>query len=291
MPKYSSFGEIDGSFTDRQSSNIAILPVPYDKTSTWIKGADKGPLAVLEASRELELYDIETGTEVYREGIHTLEPLSVDAPPEQMVREVQEEALKLIEEGKFVVTLGGEHSVSIGSVLAHAAKNEDLSVLHLDAHSDLRDEYKGSRFNHACVAARIREACPMVQVGIRSMPPEDKGKLAPDNVFYAHEIFDNSDWIGTVVERLSRNVYVTIDLDVLDPSVMPSTGTPQPGGLTWYQVTALLKAAAEYRNVVGFDVVELCPNEHNKAPDLLAAKLIYKFLSYIMSFRANERSE
>ena len=281
MPKYSSFGEIDKSWTERASSKIAILPVPYDRTSTWIKGADKGPLAILEASQELELYDIETGTEVYRRGIHTCKPLSVDVPPEEMVRRVEQEVLRLREEGKFVVTLGGEHSVSVGAVLAHAAGNKDFSVLQLDAHSDLRDEYKGSAFNHSCVAARIKEACPLVQVGIRSMPVEDKGKLDADNIFFAHEIYDNADWIGTAVERLSRNVYVTIDLDVLDPSVMPSTGTPQPGGLTWYQVTALLKAVAEYRNVVGFDVVELCPNESNKAPDLLAAKLVYKFLSYI----------
>jgi agmatinase len=154
-------------------------------------------------------------------------------------------------------------------------------VLQLDAHSDLRDEYEGSRYNHACVMARVKEICPVVQVGVRSMCVEEKEKINPESTFFAKDIVNNDEWIGRVLDRLSLNVYVTIDLDVFDPSIMPSTGTPEPGGLAWYPVMRLLRSLTENKNVVGFDVVELCPTEQNKAPDFLAAKLVYKFLSYI----------
>ena len=282
MEQYTCFTGLGEKFTGFGSSKIAILPVPYDRTSTWIKGAAKGPFAVLEASPHLEWYDIETDSEVYRRGIHTCPPVEAEQlPPEEMVREVERAAAGLIDADKFVVTLGGEHSVSIGAVKAHNDAFKDLCVLQLDAHMDLRDEYEGSRYNHACVMARVREICPAVQVGIRSMDASEKAKINKRDVFFARDIVGSNDWTKKVVDRLSENVYVTIDLDVLDPSEMPSTGTPVPGGLNWYQVTGLLKAVAEKRRVAGFDVVELCPSEHNKAPDFLAAKLIYKFLSYI----------
>lgn len=282
MEQYTCFTGLGEKFTGFGSSKIAILPVPYDRTSTWIKGAAKGPFAVLEASPHLEWYDIETDSEVYKRGIHTCPPVEAEQlPPEEMVREVERAAAGLIDADKFVVTLGGEHSVSIGAVKAHNDAFKDLCVLQLDAHTDLRDEYEGSRYNHACVMARVREICPAVQVGIRSMDASEKAKINKRDVFFARDIVGSNDWTKKVVDRLSENVYVTIDLDVLDPSEMPSTGTPVPGGLNWYQVTGLLKAVAEKRRVAGFDVVELCPNEHNKAPDFLAAKLIYKFLSYI----------
>ena len=155
-----------------------------------------------------------------------------------------------------------------------------MTVLQLDAHADLRDEYDGSKFNHACVMARIKELCPAVQVGIRSMDISEKESIDPDKTFFAKDIVDTADWIQNVISLLSDNVYVTIDLDVFDPSIVPSTGTPEPGGLGWYEVLSLLKNLSSAKNIVGFDVVELCPNENNKAPDFLAAKLIYKFLSY-----------
>ena len=275
------FGDFDSSLNEQENGAINILPVPYDKTTTWIKGADKGPRAILEASKALELYDIETGTEVYKKGIQTCSFLKVSDDPELMAREVEEMVLLLRATGKFVVTLGGEHSVSIGAVRAHNSSVENMCVLQLDAHADLRDEYEGSKYNHACVTARVKEICPVVQVGIRSMDIEEVSKADPDSIFYARDIMGSADWIEKVIEQTCQNVYVTIDLDVFDPSIMPSTGTPQPGGLDWYQVTKLLKTLSEQRNVVGFDMVELCPNEGNKAPDLLAAKLVYKFLSYI----------
>jgi agmatinase len=285
MKRYKHFAGLDGLFAEWNRARIAILPVPYDKTSTWIKGADKGPLALLEASPMLELYDIETDLEVYREGIYTCRGLAAGSSPEEMVRRVENKVLKLLDSDKFVVTLGGEHSVSIGSIKAHAAKFKDLCVLQLDAHSDLRDEYEGSRYNHACVAARVRETCSIVQAGIRSMRVEDRTIMARQDVFFAKDIVAEDGWIDSIIERLSDNVYVTVDLDVFDPSIVPSTGTPVPGGLDWYQVTGLLRAVAEQKKVAGFDVVELCPNPADKAPDLLAAKLVYKFLSYIYKYK------
>jgi len=294
MGQHKVFAGLNKEFTAWDTARVAVLPVPYDKTSTWIKGADKGPFAILGASGALEFYDIETDSEVYLQGIHTCFPLVPNRKPEKMVREIKEKVGELIGSGKFIVILGGEHSVSIGSIEAFYDKFEDLSVLQLDAHSDLRDEYEGSKYNHACVAARIKEICPVVQVGIRSMSVEEKDKIVPGNIFYAKDIVARreargerrEDWVDEVISRLSDNVYVTIDLDVFDPAVMPSTGTPEPGGLSWYDVTGLLRKVAEKKNIVGFDCVELCPNKMNKAPDFLAAKLVYKFLSYI--FKARE---
>ena len=281
MEQYNVFADLDEAFRVRDRSKIAVLPVPYDKTSTWIKGADKGPLAIIEASGAVELYDIETDSEVYKRGIYTCDPIVTDSPPGEMVSQVEEKVARLLEDDKFVVTLGGEHSVSAGPVKAHSAKYEDFSVLQLDAHADLREEYEGSRYNHACIMARVRELCPVVQVGVRSMCAEEKGDLDPKSMFFAKDIIGRDDWIDKVVDRLSPNVYVTIDLDVFDPSIMPSTGTPEPGGLTWYPVISLLRAVSRKKTVVGFDVVELCPNDADKAPDFMAAKLVYKFLSYI----------
>jgi agmatinase len=185
-----------------------------------------------------------------------------------------------LDKGKFIIVIGGEHSVSIGSIQAHAEKYDDLTVLQLDAHTDLRDEYHDSKYNHACVMARVKEKCPIVQVGIRSMDASEKDSIDSSRTFFAKDIYNNTDWIKQVISKLTDNVYVTIDLDVFDPSIMPSTGTPEPGGLLWYDVLMLLKNISKKKNIVGFDVVELCPESHNRAPDFLAAKLIYKFLSY-----------
>ncbi|MHC4362583.1 MAG: agmatinase [Planctomycetota bacterium] len=263
-----------------KNAGIVVVPVPYDGTSTWVKGAHKGPSAIIEASANMELYDIETDSEVYRKGIFTDTPVETGSSPERIIEAVAQRAQTHICDKKFVVVIGGEHSVSIGSVKAHLEEGADITVLQLDAHADLRDEYNGSKYNHACVMARIREMCPIVQVGIRSMDSSEKHLLDRDNVFFAKDIHGDKDWLERAVSKLSGNVYITIDLDVFDPSIMPSTGTPEPGGLLWYDVLALLKAVTQRNNIVGFDVVELCPDETNKAPDFLAAKLIYKLLSY-----------
>jgi len=275
----SNFGAIPAAYAREESARIVVLPVPYDETSTWMKGADRGPQAIIDASANMELFDIETGSEVFRQGIFTAPAVSEKHSPEAMVAAVRERVSGYLEKGKFVVTVGGEHSVSVGSIQAHAARHPGMAVLQLDAHADLREEYAGSRFNHACVMARVREICPIVQVGIRSLDRAEQANLTPGSVFWAHDIAGNTGWIEAVLARLPAECYATIDLDVFDPAIMPSTGTPEPGGLFWYDVTRLLQAVSRRCRVVGFDVVELCPGNYNRAPDFLAAKLIYQFLS------------
>ncbi|MCF7794190.1 MAG: agmatinase [Candidatus Cloacimonetes bacterium] len=276
-----NFADITEKYAQFDTAKIVILPVLYDGTSTWQKGSDKGPEAILEASANMELYDIETDCEVFKQGIFTAEPIAENTLPELMVHEVEKSVSDFLKADKFVVTLGGEHSVSMGTIKAHSLKYENLTILQLDAHTDLREDYEGSRFNHACVMARVKEMeLPFLQVGIRSMDIEEKTSINPDRTFFAKDIAGRSDWQEQVIPLLSENVYVTIDLDVFDPALMPSTGTPEPGGLDWWNVLKLLKLVAENCNIIGFDVVELCPSETNKAPDFLAAKLIYKLLSY-----------
>lgn len=280
MGQTTNFGDLPEEYTALENARVVVIPVPFDRTSTWLKGAEKGPAAIIEASAHMELYDIETDSEVYKKGIFTAEPVDGQELPEDMVEMVAEQVQRYLENDKFVVVVGGEHSVSIGSVRGHVAKNADITILQLDAHSDLRDEYEGSRYNHACTMARIVELCPIMQVGIRSMDSSEKKALDTNRVIFAQDIFTNKNWIENVLSKLSQNVYVTIDLDVFDPSIMPSTGTPEPGGLLWYDMLRFMRTVFENRNVVGFDIVELCPDKRNKAPDFLAAKLIYKLLSY-----------
>jgi len=280
MGKLFNYGDLPEGYHSLEDAHVVIVPVAYDGTSTWVKGADKGPRAIIEASCNMELYDIETDSEVYKEGIFTDSIIGGGTLPSELVETVFGVVGRYLRMGKFPVVIGGEHSVSIGSIKAHAEKYENLSILQLDAHSDLRDEYEGSKYSHACVMARAKEICPIVQVGIRSMDVSEKGAMDKSRVFFAEDIHDNTDWIKKVVATLSDNVYITVDLDVFDPSIMPATGTPEPGGLLWYDVLAMLKAISSKKNVVGFDVVELCPDDGNKAPDFLAAKLIYKMLSY-----------
>ena len=280
MERIVNFGDLPEENSNLDQANVVILPVPFDRTSTWLKGADKGPQAIIEASAHMELYDIETDSEVYLKGIYTAEPVDGNLVPDDMVESVRENVRHYIEDGKFVVVVGGEHSVSIGPIRAHVENHPDITVLQLDAHADLRNEYEGSGYNHACVMARVKELCQIVQVGIRSMDSSEKAALDRSRGVLAEDIYRDKGWAEKVISRLSEKVYITIDLDVFDPSVMPSTGTPEPGGLLWYDVLVLLKAVFDDKEVVGFDVVELCPDQRNKAPDFLAAKLIYKLLSY-----------
>ncbi|HBH60861.1 MAG TPA: agmatinase [Nitrospiraceae bacterium] len=275
-----NFGGLSQKYSNYKNAHIVILPVPFDKTSSWMKGSDKGPRAIINASRNMELYDIETASEVYMKGIYTAEGV-IAGNSRNMIREVREKVDHFIGEGKFIVLLGGEHMVSLGSIEAHAGHFRNMSILHLDAHSDMRDSYEGDKFSHACIMARARETTDnIVSVGIRSSDASELGNMDRGRVFYASAINKSKDWIRKVTGKLSRNVYISIDLDVFDPSLMPSTGTPEPGGLGWYEVLDLLEYVAKRKNIVGFDVVELCPSKYNMAPDFLAAKLIYKLLSF-----------
>lgn len=274
------YGDLPKEYTSFETSKVVILPVPYDGSSTWLKGADKGPEALLEASANMEVYDIETDSEVHKIGIHTAEPVLVDGSPEDMVDVVYKEMTFLLKKKKFPVIIGGEHSVSIGAFKAVAEQFNDLTILQFDAHADMRDSYEGSKCNHACVMARAREVAPVIQLGIRSMSVEEREDIQPDRIFYMTDMLHNKTWYYDLLNKLTRNVYITIDLDVFDPSIMPSTGTPEPGGMTWYDVLEVLKKVSEMANIVGFDVVELKPVSENKSPDFLASKLIYTLLTY-----------
>lgn len=278
-----TFLDLPPSFSDTDRPAVAILPVPYDLTSTWKKGADRGPAAILEASTQVELYDIETASEPFRRGIVTLDEVRFEGPPEELADEVASRTREILARGQLPVILGGEHSVSIGSIRAAAEVFPRLSVLQIDAHADTRETYEGSACNHACVMARARELCPIVQVGIRSVDASEVDGLDPTRVFWAHEISDDDSWMQRAVDLLTDDVYVTIDLDAFDPSLMPATGTPEPGGLSWRQVSGLLAAVAGARNVVGFDVVELLPQAGAHACDFLAAKLVHRFLAVIFA--------
>jgi agmatinase len=279
MTNNNNYGGSD-AYSSLEDAKVVVVPVPYDETSTWGKGADLGPEAILDASANMELYDIESDSEVFNIGIFTSDPVLEKSSPESMVNAVHREALKFLNLGKFVVGIGGEHSITTGFVRAHHEKFDKLSVLQLDAHTDLRPEYEGSKYNHACVMSRVAEIVPFVQVGIRSMDSIEKPFLVIDNLFLAEDIYNNNSWMDDAIARLNNNVFITIDLDVFDPSIMPSTGTPEPGGMLWYQVIDFLRKVVAQKNVVGFDVMELAPNKNNKSPDFLAAKLIYKLLSY-----------
>jgi agmatinase len=276
-----TFGGISEEYSNYRDSGVVLLSVPYDETSTWNKGADKGPAAIIEAAPIMELYDIETASEPYKVGIHILPEITDMPTPDRMVENVYRETKKHLENGKMVVTLGGEHSVSIGAIKAYTEKFPGMCVLQIDAHADMRPEYLGTRYNHACVMHRVKEMCPIVQVGIRSMDVDEKEFTDPERIFFAHDIFTRSTpWIPEIIELLDEQVYITIDLDAIDPSLMPSTGTPEPGGFGYYELLKLLRQVVASRKVVGFDIVELCPNEIDKAPDFLACKLFYKILAY-----------
>jgi agmatinase len=233
----------------------------------------------------MELYDIETQTEVYRKGVYLAEAVIENESPESMTDAVHQAVKNYLDKGKFVTMFGGEHSVSIGSIRAFMNKFENLTVLQYDAHADLRPEYHGSKCNHACAVYEASKKANLIQVGIRSMDIEEEEHMDRFKTFFAHDIAADRSraWMREVNELCTENVYITIDLDVFDSSFMPSTGTPEPGGMDWYSILDSIKMVVKSKNVVGFDIVELCPNPANKAPDFLAAKLYYKILSYIFA--------
>ena len=270
-------------------AKIVLIPVPYDGTSTWQKGADKGPEAFLDASANMELYDIETGTEVYHQGVHLVDAVTENSSPEAMVEAVHQTTKKYIKRNKFVTIFGGEHSVSIGTVRAFNEMYPSLTVLQLDAHADLRKSYEGSTCNHACAMYEASQNTNLIQVGIRSMDVMEKTVMDEEKTYFAHEMAVDDTWMDAAIDQMTENVFITIDLDVFDPSIMPSTGTPEPGGLLWYETLEFLKQVFEEKNVVGFDIVELCPNKIDKSSDFLAAKLYYKMLSY--KFQNEEAEE
>lgn len=287
-----NYAGIPDKYARIDEAKVVLIPVPYDGTSTWQKGADKGPDAFLDASANMELYDIETRTEVYKKGIYLAPPVTEDSSPEKMVEAVYKTTKNYIKQEKFVTLFGGEHSVSIGSIKAFNESFEDLTVVQLDAHADLRPEYEGSTCNHACALHQASKNTNLIQVGIRSMDVSEKDHMDENQVYFAHDLYE--DWQEDAIGQMTPNVFITIDLDAFDPSIMPSTGTPEPGGLFWYETLDFLKMMFKKKNVVGFDIVELCPDKKEKSSDFLAAKLYYKMLSYkfkYQNFNENDEDE
>ncbi|HOU50351.1 MAG TPA: agmatinase [Smithella sp.] len=278
-----NFGGIYPAHSLREATFV-VVPVPYDLTSTYQPGSRRGPTAIIEASTNMELYDEELKKETYLAGIHTTLPVDIDARgPKNMVSAVRKKISKIVALNKIPVMLGGEHSITFGAVQAVQEKYPKLSVLQLDAHADLRESYQGSPYSHASVARRISEICPLVQVGIRSMSKEEGDFLPQSKVksYSADFVAENKDWCERVCKNLKGDVFVTIDLDVFDPSIMPATGTPEPGGLFWREVVRLLKRVASSCTIRGFDIVELAPIPGNIGPDFMTAKLIYRLMGYM----------
>ncbi|WP_034041655.1 agmatinase [Wocania ichthyoenteri] len=278
--KTKTYAGIPEEFAKLESAKIVLIPVPYDGTSTWQKGADKGPEAFLNASENMELYDIETDTEVYKQGVHLVDAVTENSSSETMVEAVHQTVKRYIKKNKFVTIFGGEHSISIGTIRAFNEMYPSLTVLHIDAHADLRESYKGSKCNHACAVYEASQNTNLIQVGIRSMDVMEKTVMDDEKTYFAHDMAIDDTWMDAAIDQMTDNVFITFDLDAFDPSIMPSTGTPEPGGLLWYETLEFLKQVFEEKNVVGFDIVELCPNSKDKSSDFLAAKLYYKMLSY-----------
>ncbi len=281
---HSSFLGLSAAEFTLENARAVLIPVPYDGTTTYRAGTREGPRAILAASKELEPYDEETETEAFRCGIATLEELPVIVTsPREMVDSVCEVGDAVLTTGKLPVLLGGEHLMSLGMIRAVARHYDDFCILHLDAHSDLRTEYQGSAYSNACIMRCALEYAPIVQVGIRSTTIEEHRFIRDRKIpcFFAHELHRDPGLFERIVEHLGPRVYVSVDLDVFDPSVMPAVGTPEPGGLSWYQVTDLLRAVVKEREVIGLDFMELNPVPQLIAPDFLAARLIYKTLSYV----------
>lgn len=281
------FGGIDTKYAEYDSASVLLQSIPYDGTSTWIKGADKAFGAFLEATENMELYDIETDSEVYKQGIHILTEISEKSSPEILFQTVYEKTKELLKTKKFITFFGGEHSISIGIIKAYYEEYSMLTVLQLDAHADLRKSYLGSKYNHACALHDASLNTNLIQVGIRSMDICEKQYMDKHKCFFAEDIYRKNDWQEKSIELMTDNVYLTIDLDVFDPSIMPATGTPEPGGLDWNTTINYLKRVFETKNVVGFDIVELAPINELKAPNYLTAKLYYKLLSY--KFNCHEK--
>lgn len=282
-----NFGGIDEEqYSSLDAARVVVLPVSYEGTVSYGTGTGAGAMAIVNASRNMELYDEETDAEVYKIGIHTLDEFEPRDTPELMMSALYDYTRDLLKAEKFICMLGGEHSVSAPIIKAHAEKFHNMSVLQIDAHADLRDTYDGTPHSHASIMARVVKdlRIPSVQVGIRSISADEARLLSdglPTKIFWARDIAGKTDWIDAAIDSLTENVYLTIDIDGLDPSIVPTTGTPEPGGLGWYETLMLIRKLAEKKRIVGMDLVEYSYFENYDSPAFLCAKLVYKSLAYI----------
>ncbi|MCH2525877.1 MAG: agmatinase [Dehalococcoidia bacterium] len=279
-----SFGGLNAQESDPSLSQIVVIPVPYDSTTSFRGGSREGPNAILNASRYLEDFDIELGKETYLVGIHTTEEVEPHVgSPEQMMERVYGAVYPWASLGKIVSVLGGEHSISIGSVRALAEIYPDLSVLYIDAHADMRDEYMGSKYSHACTARRIMEICPLVPLGVRSMSKEEMDFVTSNNlkVHFGGEMNSSNNWdMESILSSLSEKVYISLDLDAMDLSLISGVGNPEPGGIDWNNMLGIIKAVSSEKRIVGFDLTELSPIDGSVASSFVAAKLAYKIMGY-----------
>lgn len=283
-----NFGGIDeAEYSSFDSARVLVLPVAFEGTVSYGTGTGRGAMSIIDASRNMELYDDETDAEIYKIGIHTLPEFEPRDTPDRMMADLYDRTKDLVRTGKFLCMIGGEHSISAPVIRAHREKFEGLSVLQIDAHADLRDTYDGTPHSHASIMARVVKdmKIPAVQVGIRSISAEEARALKsvnlPTRIYWARDVVGRTDWIDEAIRHLSDDVYLTIDIDGLDPSLVPTTGTPEPGGLGWYETLTLIRKVAENKSVVGMDLVEFSEAPNNDAPAFLCAKLIYKSLAYI----------
>ncbi|MBI3895760.1 MAG: agmatinase [Acidobacteria bacterium] len=292
LPAYPSrpplnFGGLEEPYASYDQARMVVWPIPLERTTTYKPGTRYGPAAILDASRNMELYDEELRSEPFRCGFHTLPEMETHSGTiEEVMANLHTVASGLLADGKFVLALGGEHSLTPPIVAACAKKFSNLSVLQIDAHADLRDTYEGTRHSHACALRRVLEICPAVQVGIRSLSKEEADALphlSNTRVFFAQQIAGQppEKWVPEVVESLSEAIYVTLDVDGLDPSLMPATGTPEPGGLGWHEVLRLLKEVAARKTIIAADIVELSPQPGFHACEFLCARLAYKIAGYV----------
>lgn len=274
------FAGIEGEHNEFKNANVLLQSIPYDGTSTWGKGADEGFGAFLDAAENMEIYDIETDSEVYKKGVHIIDPILEDSSPEAVFESVYTNTKKLLKTNKFLTFFGGEHSISIGVIKAFYEAHPDITILQIDAHADLRPEYHGSPYNHACAVYDASRNANLIQVGIRSMDTSEVQYMDKDKCYFAEDMYGNTDWMEDSINKMTDKVYITLDLDVFDPSIMPATGTPEPGGLLWNPAIRYLRKVFQQKNVLGFDIVELAPIEGLSAPQFMTAKLYYKMLSY-----------
>ncbi len=275
-----NFAGIEDEYASVDNATIYLQSIPYDGTSTWGKGANNGFEAFLDAAENMELYDIETDSEVYKQGVHIVEAVVENKSAEAMFQAVYNSTNKLLKTNKFLTFFGGEHSISIGIIKAFYEKYPNITILQLDAHADLRASYLETPYNHACALHDASKNTNLIQVGIRSMDVCEKQYINTDKVFFAEDIYQSSGWMEKAIDLMTDQVYITIDLDAFDPAIMPATGTPEPGGLDWNTTIRFLKKVFSAKEILGFDIVELAPIEGFKAPQFLAAKLYYKMLSY-----------
>ena len=287
----SNFCNLENEYSGKDNARFLILPIPYEATTTYGRGTAFGPKAIIDASCSMETYDEELGQETYKHGIHTL-PFFM--PPSKDPEEMNAKLTNYMEQNILmsrkasgenrIISLGGEHSISPGLIKAFASHYKDLSVLYLDAHADLRNSYRGNSYNHACAARRILEYCPLVSCGIRSISSEEIDFIRKTN----HPIYWEKDALEkyrSVADSLSGRIYISLDVDVLDPSIMLATGTPEPNGWNWQQLCGFLKYIISIKDVVGVDIVELAPVPGINAPDFTAAKLVYRIMGYIAQAR------